>query len=108
MLLHADLHHDNVLRGADGRWLAIDPQGVVGEPAYEVTALLRNPYPRLLTLDDPDRLVRRRVDQLAEGLAVPAERIRSWGYAQTVLSAVWDTEDNLDPGYALACAELLR
>jgi streptomycin 6-kinase len=32
VVLHGDLHHDNILR-AGGGWLAIDPKGVIGEPA---------------------------------------------------------------------------
>lgn len=45
-LLHGDFHHENVLRSSrpDGlQWLAIDPQGVWGDPAYEVANLFGNP-----------------------------------------------------------------
>jgi streptomycin 6-kinase len=104
VLLHGDLHHFNVLRGAD--WLAIDPKGVVGEPCYEPGALLRNPYP-----DVPSREgTARRLDVLASELGFPRERLREWAFAQAVLSAVWHVEDG-DPGagrrYAMACAERL-
>ena len=34
VVLHGDLHHFNVLRSDSDGWLAIDPAGVVGEPAY--------------------------------------------------------------------------
>ena len=43
VLLHGDLHHYNILAAGGGRWLAIDPKGVVGEPAFEVVALMHNP-----------------------------------------------------------------
>ena len=43
VLLHGDLHHFNILAGQRRPWLAIDPKGMAGEPAYEVGALLRNP-----------------------------------------------------------------
>ena len=51
MLLHGDLHHDNVLFDSKRGWVAIDPKGVVGELEYEVGAILRNPVetPELLT-----------------------------------------------------------
>src|SRR5713101_9176579 len=42
VLLHGDLHHENILAAERAPWLAIDPKGVVGEPAYETGALLRN------------------------------------------------------------------
>jgi streptomycin 6-kinase len=39
VLLHGDLHHWNILRATRVPWLALDPKGVVGEPAYEVGGL---------------------------------------------------------------------
>jgi streptomycin 6-kinase len=108
VVLHGDLHHDNIVAATRAPWLAIDPKGVIGEPAYETGALLRNPRPRLLAFPDPLRVTRRRVDQLAEELGVERERIRGWGLAQAVLSAWWSIEDG-DMGweFAIAVAELL-
>ena len=108
VLLHGDLHHDNVLRSTRAGWLAIDPKGLLGEPAFEVGPLLHNPWQDLLTWPDPAQLLARRVDQLAEGLGVDRERVRAWGFAFAVLSAVWFDEDGgpVDP-HPLRCAELL-
>lgn len=44
VLLHGDLYHDNILQNGDD-WVVIDPKGVIGEPAYEVAAFIRNPMP---------------------------------------------------------------
>jgi streptomycin 6-kinase len=103
VLLHGDLHHFNILAAERQPWLALDPKGVVGEPAYEVGALLRNPSP-----DQPAHVQARRVAQLAEALALDRERLLGWGVAQAVLSGWWMYEDH---GYgwepALACAEVL-
>jgi streptomycin 6-kinase len=33
-ILHGDLHHWNILSAEREPWLAIDPKGVIGEPAY--------------------------------------------------------------------------
>jgi streptomycin 6-kinase len=95
VVLHGDLHHDNVLRASGGRadepWLAIDPHGVVGDAGAEVGAMLYNP--------DPDRrdssllaLVPERIEQLADGLALPVDRVVAWGFVQAVLSEVWTAE----------------
>src|SRR5579859_2414687 len=46
VLLHGDLHHQNILAAQRAPWLALDPKGVAGEPAYEVGALMRNPSPQ--------------------------------------------------------------
>ncbi|GAA0267810.1 aminoglycoside phosphotransferase family protein [Cryptosporangium japonicum] len=108
-VVHGDLHHDNVLRAEREPWLAIDPHGLVGDPAYEAAAMLWNP--------DPDRrdpsllaLVPARIEQLADGLGQPVERVTAWGFAVAMLSEVWDTEGRDapgPPGRALDVARLL-
>jgi len=105
VLLHGDLHQDNILSAEPEPWLAIDPKGVVGEPAYEVGALLRN---HVLDAPDPRATTERRVHQLAEELGLDRARIVAWGFAQAVLSAWWSIEDH-GPGWesSVACAELL-
>lgn len=108
VLLHGDLYHENILSAQRKTWLAIDPKGVIGEPAYETGAFLRNPLPDILEVDYPARLQRRRVDQLAEELAMDRQRILDWGIAQAVLSAWWSYEDHghgWEP--AIQCAEIL-
>ncbi|HHW86220.1 MAG TPA: phosphotransferase [Chloroflexi bacterium] len=93
VVLHGDLHHDNVLAAPGGRWLAIDPKGVVGEREFEVYALLRNPPGWPLAQPNPARVLRRRIDQVAERLGLDRERMRLWSVAQCVLSAWWDYND---------------
>ena len=108
MLLHGDLHHDNILAAQRKSWLAIDPKGLIGKPAYKTGAILRNPLPQLLELPQPGRGLARRVDQLAEELGFDRVRVRGWGLAQAVLSAWWSVEDFCDVSdTAIACAELL-
>jgi streptomycin 6-kinase len=90
-VLHRDLHDDNILRGTREPWLAIDPHGPVGDPGYEVGALLHNPEP-----EDRDEaltaLVPSRVEQFADELAMPVERVVAWGFVKAVLSDVWSAE----------------
>jgi streptomycin 6-kinase len=100
VLLHGDLHHDNILKATRQPWLAIDPKGVVGEPAYEVGALLRNPIPHIFRESPANlrRLQARRLDILAEMLAIDRQRLWGWSLAQAVLSAWWSYEDG-EPGW---------
>jgi streptomycin 6-kinase len=108
VLLHGDLHHYNILAAEREPWLAIDPKGIVGEPAYELGALLRNPFPQIFSRPDAQEVTARRVDQFAEILELDRQRINGWGIAQAVLSAWWDYEDHghgWEPG--LRCAEWL-
>jgi streptomycin 6-kinase len=105
VLLHGDLHHENILAARRQPWLAIDPKGIIGEPAYETSTFLLNRVP-----DGPEagRVLARRVDQLTEALEVDRARIHGWAVAQAVLSAWWSFEDHghgWEP--AIATAELL-
>lgn len=102
VLLHGDCHHFNILSATREPWLVIDPKGVVGEPAYEIGAFLRNPSPRRREVQA------RRIDIFAEELELDRERILSWAIAQAALSAWWCIEDNGDCAeQAIACAEVL-
>lgn len=108
VLLHGDLHQDNVLSNGHESWLAIDPKGLIGEPAYEVGPILHNPLPQLLMEPQPGRILARRVDQLSKELGFERARVRGWGIYQAVLASWWGVEDTgrlWDE--ALQCAELL-
>lgn len=95
-MLHGDLHHGNILSAQREPWLAIDPKGVIGEPAYELGAWLRNPFPQILRWDDPAGATLRRVDQMLGGLGIAQERILGWATYQAVFSSRWSFEDR-DP-----------
>jgi streptomycin 6-kinase len=113
VVLHGDLHHDNILRATREPWLAIDPHGIVGDPGYEIGSVLFNPDP-----DNRDEaltaLVPSRVEQLADQLAIPIERVVGWGFVKAVMSDVWTTEawtaaDDWSPiSRAMDVAHLLR
>ena len=91
VVLHGDLHHDNVLSAGREPWLAIDPHGVIGDPGYEIGALLYNPDPTGSD-DTVLDLAPARIEQLADGLGMPPERVLAWGFVQGVLSEVWTFE----------------
>jgi streptomycin 6-kinase len=97
VVLHGDLHHDNVLRASREPWLAIDPHGVVGDPGYDVGAMLYNPDPHIRA-DELLALVPKRIEQLAEGLDLSAERVVCWGFVMAVLSEVWTAQGGGIPG----------
>jgi len=91
VVLHGDLHHDNVVRAERAEWLAIDPHGAVGDPAYDVGSMLFNP--RLMDRDPTLlALVPGRIEQLADGLGMAVDRVQAWGFVKAVLSQVWTCE----------------
>ncbi len=105
VVLHGDLQHYNILDAGARGWLAIDPKGLIGDPAYETGALLRNRLPVPLSNPEAGRVLARRVDQFAAQLGLDRARVRGWGLAQAVLSAWWSMEDHghgWEPMVALA------
>jgi streptomycin 6-kinase len=99
----------NVMASEAHGWQAIDPQGVIGEPAYELGAFLRNPMPGLLAQSSLGSLLENRVQALAEATGYARQRIAGWGFAQAMLSAIWSLEDE-GKGWqgAVHVARLLR
>ena len=98
VLLHGDLHHDNLLKNGEG-WLIIDPKGFIGDPAFELAAYLCNPMPKLIAEDNVRKIIANRIYVLAEQLDIPEKRITDWLYVKSVLCWAWCLDDNLDPGY---------
>ncbi len=98
VLLHGDLHHDNLLQNVND-WLVIDPKGVIGESAYEVAAFIRNPIPELLNHDDAPNIIQGRVTRFAAALELPERRIIDWCFVQAVLAWIWALEDDCDASY---------
>jgi streptomycin 6-kinase len=108
MLLHGDVHHGNILSNGEDRWVAIDPKGVIGDPAYEAARLQHNPIPRFLSMDRPHAVARRRVEILAAILREDRSRLLAWAFFDAVLAACWSIEaEDDDWRYFLSCAELL-
>jgi streptomycin 6-kinase len=108
VLVHGDLHHDNVLSSDRDGWLAIDPKGVIAEPCYETAAMIRNPYDRLKDIVDLKPLLRKRIEILSEELQFEPQRIQQWGIAQCVLSAVWNADTHKGWQHGVRVAEALN
>jgi streptomycin 6-kinase len=106
VVLHGDLHHDNLLRARREPWLAIDPHGVVGDPGYDCGAMLYNPEPWRRE-DDLLALVPARIEQLADGFEIPVDRVVAWGFVKSVLSEVWTAQGNGTGTRALDVATML-
>ncbi len=101
VLLHGDLHHDNIVlaerpgeTGTEMLWLALDPKGVVGDPAYEAASFMWNPIPMIYDMPDLAQLIRRRLLLFAEQLGLDYQRLLGWTIAKSVLSAWWDYADH--------------
>lgn len=109
ILLHADLHHENILLNEQGSWLAIDPKGVVGDPVFEVGAFIRNPIPDLLELEPGkvNDIIENRINLFSKLLNFDKQRIADWSFVQVVLAACWAKQDNLDSKYYMNFIEIV-
>jgi streptomycin 6-kinase len=79
VLLHQDLHADNVLSAQREPWLAIDPKPLVGEREFGIAPVVRS-----RELGHSKRDVLHRFDRLTAELGLDRERARGWTVAQTV------------------------
>ena len=96
VVLHGDLHHDNILSSGDG-WLAIDPKGVLGDPAWEVGPYLYNNLPDTAGEGSWRATIRRRADQFAAELGLDRRRIYGCSKAYAALSCAWSLDEGGRP-----------
>lgn len=115
VVLHGDIHHDNILDFGPRGWLAIDPKRLTGERGFDYANIFTNP-----DLSDPSRPVATLPGRFESRLAIVCEaarierrRMLEWILAWCGLSAAWFISDGESPEIdlqiaALAEAELLR
>jgi streptomycin 6-kinase len=100
-LLHGDFNPGNVLSTGGGRWTAIDPKPLVGDPAFDPWPLLEqvdDPFAR----PDPVPVLRHRVVLTSDALDIAPERMVAWGIARRVEAALWAAEHGDVAGGAAA------
>lgn len=107
ILLHGDLHHDNILQNGNN-WVVIDPKGLIGEPAYDIAAFIRNPMPELLQHNNALNIINNRILQFAKIFNLSEQRIIDWCYVQAVLAWVWALEDGGEETYFKKLTELFN
>jgi streptomycin 6-kinase len=88
-LLHGDLHYGNVLAGSREPWLAIDPKGLAGDPAYDVIPCVWNRLDELFAEVDPEAAVRWRVDLLCDAAGIDSDRACRWTLARAIENITW-------------------
>ncbi|WLW51848.1 aminoglycoside phosphotransferase family protein [Streptomyces sp. YU58] len=87
-LLHGTFRQSKVLAGERMPWLAVGPDPVVGECAFDLARLVRDRVEDLIASPSGAATTRRRVKRLAESLDVDQERLRGWTLFRAVESGV--------------------
>jgi streptomycin 6-kinase len=100
VLLHQDLHADNVLSAEREPWLAIDPKPLVGEREFAVAPIIRS-----FELGHSRRAALGRLDLLTSELELDRERARGWAIGQTI---AWSIDSDFHPTHAETARWLLE
>jgi streptomycin 6-kinase len=79
VLLHQDLHGDNVLAAEREPWLVIDPKPLLGEREFSVAPIVRS-----FELGHSKRDTLYRLDRLTSELGLDRDRARAWTIGQTM------------------------
>jgi streptomycin 6-kinase len=108
MIIHGDLHHENILYSDGTGWLAIDPKGVCGDPGYEVGTFMLNQLPGDASPLNLRGILTRRISIFAEALNIAAERLRGWAFCHAMLSAAWSLEERADYERTIFVASVLQ
>jgi len=107
VVLHGDIHHENILHDEARGWVAIDPKGLIGEATYDYANTLENPIRLPDIVLSPGRL-RRQAEVIAEAVGIDLRRLLEFTFAYAALSECWGVEDGAATGYALAVSKIAR
>lgn len=86
LLLHGCFRQGKVLAGDRAPWLAVGPEPLVGERAYDLARLVRDRVEDLVGASAGASTARRRVNKLADSLDMDRERLRGWTLFRAVES----------------------
>ncbi|MDW9178611.1 aminoglycoside phosphotransferase family protein [Legionella pneumophila] len=103
IVLHGDIHHQNILDFGSAGWLAIDPKGLLGDPYYDYANIFCNPDEKIAT--SPGRL-ERQAYLISEKASLDYHRLLEWIFAYAGLSAAWHFEEGGSADLALKVAEI--
>ncbi|MGP4014377.1 aminoglycoside phosphotransferase family protein [Saccharopolyspora sp. 5N708] len=89
IVIHGDLHPRNILRAEREPWLAVDPKGYAGDPAYDGGTLLKSLALKLVEADDLRKALHRALDLFVEAAELDRERVQRWAQLHAVQAAFW-------------------
>jgi streptomycin 6-kinase len=98
VLLHTDLHYENVLAGEREPWLVIDPKPLAGDAAFDVAPLLWNRWDEAVSSADLGAHLRWRADVVAECAGLDRQRVAGWVVVREVVEAL-DAVASGDAGF---------
>ena len=89
LLLHGDLHHDNILYDRQKGWLAIDPKGVIGNPIFDFARLIQNFWGSKITSE----LVQNRLEMISSIVGYNKSLLARWTFIDYIMSNLWSIKE---------------
>lgn len=95
VLLHGDLHHDNILQKEDGSYGVIDPKGVMGPEIFDLPRFVLNElgYVEEQGVEESGKHLEQVMQKLSVRLLFPLTDIRKLVCMEMILASVWNVED---------------
>ncbi|MCO5144136.1 MAG: phosphotransferase [Oligoflexia bacterium] len=107
VVLHGDIHHENILHHSKRGWLAIDPKGIYGESTFDLANVFFNPSDMPEFILNEERVLK--ISKLVSGLMkIEQKRILQFAFTYGCLSAVWGLEDQFDISKTLELVKILE
>ena len=104
VLLHGDLHHENILKNENGSYTVIDPKGVTGDPVFDLSRFILDEF-RDDLVSEPKEIIIDFVKNLGDSVGIPCETLLCCLYIETV---IWLFREELANGESLEeCEQLI-
>lgn len=106
VVLHGDLHHQNVLYSDAKGWVVIDPKGLLGERAFDYANIFCNPDKEIAIA--PGRFMER-LEIVSKEADLDTVYLLKWIIAWCGLSAAWilnESQEGETPDIDLGVAEI--
>ena len=103
VLLHGDLHHENILKNENGGYTVIDPKGVVGDPVFDLSRFILDEF-RDDLVSEPKSVIIDFVKKLGDSVGIPCETLLRCLFIETV---IWLFREELANGESLEESEQL-
>ena len=96
MLLHGDLHHDNILIGENNQLRIIDPKGVVGDKVFEIPRFILNEFDDEYNVDYVKKY-KYTTGYISNKLEISEFDIRRLVFVEMSMANCWTVEDGGKP-----------
>lgn len=97
VVLHGDLHHENILLDERNGWIAIDPKGAIGPRCYEPGRFIHNQISSATSHAEIEKMVADRLEIFSNVLDERHDLIAAGALVDCVLSRCWYFEEEGDP-----------